>query len=67
VEVLIWSVSRYFGEYRLSITATDEWRTSHPGAFIALPLLEAKADKKWGGQADYEEYKKKTGVLLPKL
>jgi steroid 5-alpha reductase family enzyme len=32
-----------------------------------VPLLEAKADKKWGGQADYEEYKKKTPVLLPKL
>ena len=32
-----------------------------------VPLLEAKADKKWGGQPDYEEYKKKTPVLLPKL
>jgi steroid 5-alpha reductase family enzyme len=32
-----------------------------------VPLLEAKADKKWGGQADYEEYKKTTPVLIPKL
>ncbi len=32
-----------------------------------VPLLEAKADKKWGGQPDYEEYKKKTPVLFPKL
>ena len=30
-----------------------------------IPLLEAKADKKWGGQADYEEYKRRTPVLLP--
>lgn len=32
-----------------------------------VPLLEAKADKKWGGQADYEEYKKRTPVLIPKI
>ena len=32
-----------------------------------IPLLEKKADKKWGGQQDYEEYKKNTPVLIPKL
>lgn len=32
-----------------------------------VPLLEQKADKKWGGQADYEEYKKNTPVLIPKF
>ncbi len=32
-----------------------------------IPLLENKADKKWGGQADYESYKKKTPVLIPRL
>ena len=32
-----------------------------------IPLLEKKADKKWGGQEDYESYKKKTPVLIPKL
>ncbi len=32
-----------------------------------IPLLEQKADKKWGGQPDYEEYKKNTPVLIPKL
>ena len=32
-----------------------------------VPLLEKKADKKWGGQADYEAYKKNTPVLIPKL
>jgi steroid 5-alpha reductase family enzyme len=32
-----------------------------------IPLLENKADKKWGGQKDYESYKKKTPVLIPKL
>jgi steroid 5-alpha reductase family enzyme len=32
-----------------------------------IPLLEKKADAKWGGQADYEEYKKNTPVLIPRL
>jgi steroid 5-alpha reductase family enzyme len=32
-----------------------------------VPLLENKADKKWGGQEDYEAYKKNTPVLIPKL
>jgi steroid 5-alpha reductase family enzyme len=32
-----------------------------------VPLLEAKADKKWGGQEDYETYKKNTPVLIPRL
>ncbi len=32
-----------------------------------IPLLEKKADKKWGGQEDYEAYKKNTPVLMPKL
>ncbi|MDX9865732.1 MAG: DUF1295 domain-containing protein [Anaerolineaceae bacterium] len=32
-----------------------------------VPMLEKKADDKWGGQEDYEEYKKNTPVLFPKL
>ena len=32
-----------------------------------IPLLEKKADQKWGGQEDYEEYKKNTPVLIPRL
>ena len=32
-----------------------------------VPLLEQKADKKWGGQEDYESYKKRTPVLIPRL
>ncbi len=32
-----------------------------------IPLLEKKADKKWGGQEEYESYKKNTPVLIPKL
>jgi steroid 5-alpha reductase family enzyme len=32
-----------------------------------IPLLEKKSDAKWGGQADYEAYKKSTPVLVPRL
>jgi steroid 5-alpha reductase family enzyme len=31
-----------------------------------VPLLEKRADGKWGGQADYEAYKQRTPVLLPR-
>ena len=32
-----------------------------------VPMLEKRADEKWGGQEDYEAYKKNTPVLIPKL
>lgn len=32
-----------------------------------VPMLEKKADSKWGGQADYEHYKATTPVLIPSL
>ena len=32
-----------------------------------VPMLEKRADKTWGGQPDYEAYKKNTPVLIPKL
>ena len=31
-----------------------------------LPMLEKRADEKWGGQEDYEAYKKRTPVLIPR-
>ncbi|MBD3353424.1 MAG: DUF1295 domain-containing protein [Candidatus Lokiarchaeota archaeon] len=32
-----------------------------------VPKLEKYADEKWGGQEDYEKYKRETPVLIPKL
>lgn len=32
-----------------------------------IPLNEQYADEKWGGQKDYEEYKRMTPVLIPRL
>ena len=31
-----------------------------------VPMLEKRADEKWGGQEDYEAYKRNTPVLVPK-
>ena len=52
-----------------------QWAMVSSPFFVALllirvsgiPLLEKKADEKWGGQSDYESYKKNTAVLVPKL
>jgi steroid 5-alpha reductase family enzyme len=30
-----------------------------------IPMLEERADEKWGGQEDYEQYKATTPVLIP--
>ena len=30
-----------------------------------VPMLEKRADEKWGGQDDYEAYKEQTSVLIP--
>lgn len=32
-----------------------------------VPMLEKRSDEKWGGQEDYEVYKKNTPVLIPRL
>lgn len=31
-----------------------------------VPILEKRADEKWGGQEDYEAYKERTPVLIPR-
>lgn len=32
-----------------------------------IPLLEAKADRRWGGDDDYAAYKKRTPTLIPRF
>jgi steroid 5-alpha reductase family enzyme len=51
-----------------------QWATLISPVFVAfllikvsgIPLLEDKADSRWGGQEDYEEYKRTTPVLIPR-
>ena len=51
-----------------------QWVTLISPIFVALlltrisgvPILEKRADEKWGGQEDYEAYKERTPVLIPR-
>ncbi len=51
-----------------------QWVTLVSPVFVAflltrvsgVPLLEKRADEKWGGQEDYEAYKARTSVLIPR-
>jgi steroid 5-alpha reductase family enzyme len=51
-----------------------QWLTLISPIFVAIlltrvsgiPILESLADEKWGGQAEYENYKGKTSLLIPK-
>ena len=51
-----------------------QWVTLISPIFITLlltrisgvPMLEKRADEKWGGQEDYEAYKASTSVLIPR-
>ena len=50
-----------------------QWVTLISPIFVTLlltrisgvPILEKRADEKWGSQAEYEDYKKNTPVLIP--
>jgi steroid 5-alpha reductase family enzyme len=51
-----------------------QWATLISPVFVALlitrisgvPLLEKQAGERWGGQEDYEAYKERTPVLIPR-
>ena len=51
-----------------------QWITMISPIFITLlltrvsgiPMLENRADEKWGGQEDYEAYKANTSILIPR-
>jgi steroid 5-alpha reductase family enzyme len=51
-----------------------QWVTMISPAFVALlltrisgiPILEKRADDRWGGDPDYERYKERTPVLIPR-
>lgn len=42
------------------------WVTLQLTLISGIPMLEKKADKRWGGQEAYETYKKNTPILIPR-
>ncbi len=71
-EIVLW-----IGVALIALPVLTGWQyiTLISPVFVALlltrvsgvPLLEKKADEKWGGQEDYEAYKESTPVLFPKF
>jgi steroid 5-alpha reductase family enzyme len=71
-EIVIW-----IGIAVIAFPALQDWQwaTLISPVFVTLlltrisgvPMLEEKADSKWGGQPDYEAYKANTPVLIPSL
>lgn len=42
------------------------WAVIQLTLISGIPMLEKKADQRWGDQADYQAYKKNTPVLIPR-
>jgi steroid 5-alpha reductase family enzyme len=72
-EIMVWS-GMYLAVVASLSGSNKIWALASP-IYIAvlllfvsgIPLLEKSADKKWGNNKDYQEYKKKVPVLVPSL
>ena len=70
-EIVIWTGMAVIA---LPVLQGWQWATLISPVFViflltkvsGVPLLEQKADERWGGQDDYEEYKRNTPVLVPR-
>ena len=70
-EILLWTGMAIVA---IPVLQGWQWATLISPVFVAvllikisgIPLLEAKADERWGGNEDYEAYKRSTPVLMLK-
>lgn len=70
-EIVLWTGMAIVA---VPVLAGWQWATLISPVFVALlltkvsgvPMLEDKADERWGGQDDYEKYKRNTPVLVPR-
>jgi steroid 5-alpha reductase family enzyme len=71
-EIVLWTGVAVIA---LPILQGWQWVTLISPIFIVIlltrisgvPMLERRADQKWGGQPEYESYKARTSVLIPLL
>lgn len=70
-EILVW-----LGAYLFAVPALSGWGVAIAGVspvYIAtlllfvsgVPILEKSADERWGKEADYREYKRRTSMVVP--
>ena len=70
-EILLWTGMAIVA---IPVLQGWQWATLISPVFVAfllirvsgIPMLEEKADERWGGEDDYERYKRRTPVLVPK-
>ncbi|MBU0492015.1 MAG: DUF1295 domain-containing protein [Chloroflexi bacterium] len=70
-EIVLWTGVAVIA---LPILQGWQWVTLISPVFVAflltrisgVPILEKRADEKWGSQEDYEAYKERTSVLIPR-
>lgn len=55
------------GAWRYFVLISPIWVFIQLAFISGVKMLEKRSDDKWGGQEDYEEYKKNTPVLFPKI
>ena len=70
-EILVW-IGIYFLAFSSISTPQKIYAIISPAFIIILltlvsgiPILEKNADKRWGKQEQYQNYKKKTSILIP--
>ncbi|MBX4201581.1 DUF1295 domain-containing protein [Candidatus Saccharibacteria bacterium] len=72
-EIMVWSgvyifaVTNLHGVARLLALASPIYIALILLFFSGIPLLEKSADKKWGANKDYQDYKKQVPALVPNL
>ena len=71
-EIIIWIGVAVVGfpvlsGWALLVLISPLWVVAQLTLISGIPMLEKKADKRWGGQEDYEQYKMNTPVLIPRV
>ena len=55
-----------YGTFAIAAMISPFFVTALLTRVSGVPMLEQRADARWGGQEDYEAYKARTPVLIPR-